>query len=232
VYTALVDRYVKSCRRALVFTFSHPCPYRLSICLFSSVLLAFVSVIFDLAQLISRGKTSTGVTVGIDVVQGLVTVREVGLALSLALRYVWFTGFVVRRVHLNGVTPAADVNPFSWRSLGIFGRLVQCILLAASAAIFGLQVAWRVDSQLSHTGPVYYTSAGFETGVSVVLVGKLVLNCVLNGNAGRWSLVRTYTVPILALFFGVAVAIGNFAYCKCQVLLVMSNINRIISPVL
>jgi hypothetical protein len=169
-------------------------------------------VIFDLAQLLARGGINASPSSD-NGVQGLVTIRETAFALSLALRYMWVSGFVVRSVQASQPQPAATTNfsehgALSWKRFGALGLLIQWSLLTIVATIFGLQVAWRLMDG-PDARPIYYTSAGLEVGLLVIFCGKLGLNFAFVKDAQRWCLFRTYAVPTIGLLFQFSVAFGN-----------------------
>jgi hypothetical protein len=188
---------------------------RLSLALFASVLLAFVAVIFDLAQLLARGGASRAVS-GTDpsIVQGFVAVRELCLALSLSLRFTWFSAFIVRTPRglepQEGVsTNSSNPGPFSWRRVGVAGLVIKWILLVTVATLFGLQVTWRMVQGFSYSGPVYFTSVGLEFVLVVIIGGKAIVNFVVAKRDQRWSLLRSYAIPLLALILEFVVAAGD-----------------------
>jgi hypothetical protein len=167
-------------------------------------------MIFDLAQLLARGHISNPAGGDVGLVRGLVIVREVALSLSLAVRYVFFALFMVRRPRFANALLGG--NPYSWKHFGVAGTVFQWGLFMVIAVLLGMQAVWRLSEGSARTGPVYYASAGIEIGLCVVVIFKMAWNVFVSPKSARLPLLRHYVVPIIAFLFGLAISIGNLAY--------------------
>lgn len=148
-------------------------------------------------------------------IQGLANTREVVFAIAIALRYLYFWTFVATRPAVEPSLDAPDgMHSGAWKRWGIAGLILKWILFAAVLDIAVLQILWRVVPNLQNVGPVYLADCAIEIVASALLVIKLSANVWITPVLPRWRVIRGYMLPVAAILFGMAVAIGNLAYCK------------------
>jgi hypothetical protein len=179
------------------------------------VLLAFIGAIFDLAQLLARGQTATNFGQEMGSVAGLIDAREVCFAVSIAFRLLFFWALSSRRQLGELIADGKEVNSASWTRFGVVGRLVQWLLLLVVIGVLVLQAIWRLVPSQSNFSMTYGASAAAEIVLSTILAAKLLWNCGKTTIKPRMSLARRYSLPALALFMGMGMAIGNIIYCEC-----------------
>ncbi|KAH7931138.1 hypothetical protein BV22DRAFT_1124516 [Leucogyrophana mollusca] len=189
--------------------------------LYSSIFLAFAASILDLSQLVARGLDGPQQDTA---VHPLITTREIILAVSLGLRFIFYWIFVSEppRAESQPLTAAEggwtnflvleandELHSGSWGRWGPTGQLLKHGLLLAAAAITALQIVWRIVSQFHRYSPIYAADTALELVTSVLLILKLLLNTVVSPATPRSHTFQEYAAPIFALFVNVGIAIGN-----------------------
>ncbi|KAH9835683.1 uncharacterized protein C8Q71DRAFT_91138 [Rhodofomes roseus] len=186
-------------------------------CLHMSVIIAFVSSILDLIQLLVRGAANVNNNADLSSVSGLTSVREVGFALSFGLRFLFFWGFVAQ-------PPPGESRPEgnntlhngSWRRWGLLGLVLEMFTLALVLIDPVLQILYRLITSLHKIGPLYEVESTIQVILSVVFILKIFLNCwvkmLVNENAVpiRKALAG-YSAVITALVISGLIGIGNIA---------------------
>ncbi|TFY53119.1 hypothetical protein EVJ58_g9629 [Rhodofomes roseus] len=186
-------------------------------CLHMSVIIAFVSSILDLIQLLVRGAANVNNNADLSSVSGLTSVREVGFALSFGLRFLFFWGFVTQ-------PPPGESRPEgnntlhngSWRRWGLLGLVLEMFTLALVLIDPVLQILYRLITSLHKIGPLYEVESTIQVILSVVFILKIFLNCwvkmLVNENAVpiRKALAG-YSAVITALVISGLIGIGNIA---------------------
>lgn len=148
-------------------------------------------------------------------VQGLIDTREVLLGLAVAMRYLWYWTFVAQRPVAEPSLDAPDGNHSgAWKRWGTVGLVLKWVLFAAVLDVFVLQILWRVVPNLENAGPVYLADASIQTIASALLIAKLVANTWITPILPRGRVLRDYALPIVAILFGMGVAIGNLTTCE------------------
>ncbi|OAX44752.1 hypothetical protein K503DRAFT_852339 [Rhizopogon vinicolor AM-OR11-026] len=189
--------------------------------LYFSVLLSFAAAIIDL-------------TLIRDLSQPLITTRDILLALSLGLRFLFYwlhvseppigeqrpPSFLRRRSDFLSLNPQVELHSGSWARLGVAGSYAKFALLATIPAITVLQIIWRVFQRYNSYSPVYAADVTLEVIVSVLLLLKLLSNTVATSSIPRTHTFRECGFPIIALIFNIGISIGNlvrFAFTETTV---------------
>jgi hypothetical protein len=196
-------------------------PGRVSSCLFVSILLAFIGVLFDLSQVLVRGASNVDQGKSTNGPSGLINTREVFLALAVAFRYLYFWTFVARRPRGEGrittVTPARSEQkqPHSaaWTRWGTAGMVLQYLLLADIMGMLSLQLVWRLIPAYSRKGAAYSSAFALEIASSVVFLCKQVVNVAFCPVMPRVGVMKNYIVPSVALFFNIGISVGALDCC-------------------
>ncbi|KAG2044699.1 hypothetical protein BDR03DRAFT_937044 [Suillus americanus] len=184
--------------------------------LYFSVLLSFAAVIIDLTQIVIRDLTQV-------TVQPLITAREVLLALSVGLRFLFYwlyvseapigepqpPSFQDRWNDFLTLSSQDNIHSGNWDRWGVSGSYAKLALLATIPAITALQIIWRVIQQYHNYGPVYAVNVTLEVIVSILLLLKLLFNTVPTSSIARSHTFREYGFPILTLTFGIGISAGN-----------------------
>lgn len=199
----------------------HPtCITSLLFCLHMSVLIAFVSSILDLIQLLIRGSTKVDNNTGLQSVSGLTSVREVGFALSFGLRFLFFWGFVAQPPPGESRPECNAVHNGSWRRWGLLGLILEMFTLALVLIDPVLQILYRLITSLHKIGPIYEIESTIQVVLSTVFILKILLNCwvkMLVGGETALPVRKTlagYSPVITALVISILIGIGNIAMCE------------------
>ncbi|KAL0575979.1 hypothetical protein V5O48_005979 [Marasmius crinis-equi] len=189
----------------------------LSVYLYSSAIFAFSAAILDISQLLARGSANVQQGAGTEAYRAIINTREVGFAISVGFRYLFFWKFVAERPRgepppPNLVNPAVynpreHAHSASWKRWGVIGFLLRWALLAATLSLPILQILWRITFRIN--GPVYVVESTIEIIVSALFALKILLNVFLSPALPRWKPLISYLVPFIALMFNLAVAIGS-----------------------
>ncbi len=188
--------------------------------------MAFAASIFDLNQLGARG--SHNVLRGYDVhsVRGLVYTRELILALSNGLRFMFFWMLIAERPRgeppLNLQDRKAEYDPryrahsASWQRWGYLGFILKWGLLALTVVIPIMQIIWRIFQR--HYGVAYTVESTIEITVSSFFILKLFFNAILSPVSHSlvspwWLRFLSYLGPIVALLIGLGIGIGQLVIC-------------------
>ncbi|KAK0443806.1 hypothetical protein EV421DRAFT_1803432 [Armillaria borealis] len=194
-----------------------------SLYLYLSTLLAFAASIFDLNQLSARGSHNVLRGYDADSVRGLVYPRELSLALSNGLRFMFFWMLVAERP--RGEPPLtlqdrkAEYEPryrahsASWQRWGYLGFILKWGLLALTVVIPIMQIIWRIFRR--HYGVVYTVESAMEIAASSLFILKLFFNAILSLASHSlvspwWLRYLSYLGPIVALLIGLGIGIGQF----------------------
>ncbi|KAF5377505.1 hypothetical protein D9615_005282 [Tricholomella constricta] len=184
----------------------------IAIYLYASSFLAFAAAIFDLGDILARGRT------GQDTASGLVTVREVGFALSLGFNFVFLWHLVAKCPRkerhqspddVNSDANSAYVHSASWRRWGVIGLLLQWSLLGLAVSIPILQIIWRISPPDIRFGPVYVAEATIEVVVSALFILKIFLNIFLSPVTPWWRPIQSNLAPLFALSISTSLGLGN-----------------------
>ncbi|KAG2129903.1 hypothetical protein DEU56DRAFT_740955, partial [Suillus clintonianus] len=185
--------------------------------LYFSVLLSFAAAVIDLTQTLIRDLTQV-------TVQPLITTREVLLALSLGLRFLFYWLYVSEppigeprpfsfqdrcRTNFLSLGSQDSIHSGNWARWGVTGSYAKFALLAAIPAITALQILWRVIQRYHNYGPVYAANVTLEVLVSVLLLLKMLLNTLPTLSIPRSHTFGEYGFPIVALMFNIGISIGD-----------------------
>lgn len=155
--------------------------------------MAFSAALFDLAQVFKRGYYDTLLNLNVSSVQILIVLRELSHSLSFGLRFLFFWAFVAepprgelpfvsvtdtRRPNFISLDSDEIIHSGSWVRWRLAGVLIKWLLLILVIAITTLQIIWRLVTALDDFGPVYFTDAGIQIGLSSVFILKLLYNAV------------------------------------------------------
>ncbi|KAK0208387.1 hypothetical protein DFS33DRAFT_1303049 [Desarmillaria ectypa] len=189
-----------------------------SLYLYLSALSAFTASIFDLSQLLVRGSYNVVRGYDTDSVRGLINTREVSLALSVGLRFMFFWTFVAQRP--RGEPPPilqedckAEYEPryhahsASWQRWGYLGFFLKWGLLALTVAILIMQIIWRIIQR--QFGLIYTVESTMEIVASSLFILKLFLNIFLSPVSPWWLRFLSYLGPITALLISFGIGIGQ-----------------------
>ncbi|KAG6846014.1 hypothetical protein H0H87_011062 [Tephrocybe sp. NHM501043] len=186
--------------------------------LYASSFLAFAAAIFDLGHILTEPRAVVVDGVVRDAPSGLVTAREVGLALSVGFLYIFLWHLVAQRPHAE---PASEYNdPFgvdrspishsaSWRQWGLLGMALQWSLLGLSVTLSALQVVWRISSLDARSTTIYITEAIIQIVVSALFILKILLNIFVSPVTPWWRSVQSNVAPLLALCISAGLGVGN-----------------------
>lgn len=189
--------------------------------LYFSVLLSFAATIIDLTQTLIRDLSHVTIS-------PLVTTREILLALSLALRILFYwlyvseppigeqrtPSFQRKRYNFLSLNPQDELHSGNWARWGVAGSYAKFALLATIPAITALQIIWRVFQRHNGYSPVYAADITLEVVVSVLLLLKLLLNTVATSSILQTHTFKECGFPILALIFNIGISIGGLVYCR------------------
>ncbi|KAG1757429.1 hypothetical protein EDB19DRAFT_36797 [Suillus lakei] len=184
--------------------------------LYFSVLLSFAAVVIDLTQTLIRDLIQV-------TVQPLITTREILLALSIGLRFLFYWLYVSEPplgeprppsfhhqwTNFLPLSSQDNIHSGSWARWGVSGSYAKFALLATIPAITALQIIWRIIQRYHTYGPVYAANVTLEVLVSVLLLLKLLSNTVPTLSTPRSHTFVEYGFPILALTFNIGISVGN-----------------------
>lgn len=187
--------------------------------LYFSVLLSFIAVVIDLTQILIRDLTQA-------TVQPSITAREILLALSIGLRFLFYWlylseppieeprphSFQDRWNNFLTLTSQDNIHSGNWARWGVSGSYAKVALLATIPAITALQIIWRVIQRYHIYGPVYAVNVTLEVVVSISLLLKLLFNTLPSSSIARSHTFGEYGFPILALIFNIGISFGNLIY--------------------
>lgn len=155
-------------------------------------------------------------------VQPLITTREVLLALSIGLRFLFYWLYASEppigefeapsfqdRWNFPILSPQDNIHSGNWARWGVSGSYAKVALLATIPAITTLQIIWRIIQRYHIYGPVYAVNVTLEVIVSILLLLKLLFNTVLTPSIARSHTFGEYGFPILALMFNIGISVGN-----------------------
>jgi hypothetical protein len=181
-----------------------------------SIIVAFISSIIDLSQILQRGRFNTDHGLGLESVQSLIMAREVGYAISNSLRFLFFWLFVAEPPKAERGAPNARPGGHSgsWNAWGYIGITLRWSTLALILVVFVLQVVWRIDSKFNGFTTLYTAESGVQVILSTVFALKLVLNCVHCTPVCKWTCPLDYLGFAVSLFIGIGLGIGNLVNCK------------------
>lgn len=193
-----------------------------------AILLAFVSAILDLSQILERGAHNADIGADLDEVAPLIILRELGYAVSVGIRLLFFWSFVAepprgelpllpfpdeRRPNFISLDSDKTIHSGSWKRWGIIGIIMKWSLLLVVIAIPILQAIWRLAVGFMNFGPVYNTEATLEIVVAALFILKLLANIWLSPLMPRWRTFRDYFPIIFALLINVGLGVGNVLCC-------------------
>ncbi|KAF8078481.1 hypothetical protein FPV67DRAFT_1465417 [Lyophyllum atratum] len=191
----------------------------IAIYLYASSFLAFAAGLFDLGHLLTHGRANPASGTGSDAVSGLIAVREVCLALSLGLLFIFLWHLVAhcprneRRLPPDEAKSDSDhtayVHSASWRRWGFIGVLLQWSLLGLTFSIPVLQIIWRISPPSVRFGTIYIAEATIEVVVSALFILKIVLNIFLSPLTPWWRPIQSNIAPLLALAISTGLGLGN-----------------------
>lgn len=193
--------------------------FRSVVSLYFSVLLSFAATIIDLAQTLIRDLSHVTISPSI-------TTREILLALSLTLRFLFYWLYVSEPPIGEQRTPSFrggrsnflslnqdELHSGDWARWGVAGSYSKFALLATIPAITALQIIWRVFQRYNGYSPVYAADVTLEVVVSVLLLLKLLLNMVATSSILQTHTFKECGFPILALIFNIGISIGALVHC-------------------
>ncbi|KAH9898523.1 hypothetical protein C8Q73DRAFT_404996 [Cubamyces lactineus] len=183
-------------------------------CLHVSVLVSFLAALFDLTQILVRGRQATDLGVDDAGVSGLLTAREVFYAFGNGLRFLFYWGFVAT-IPLGETIPEGTLmHSGSWQRWGILGTMLQwaTLLLLVLSTIF--QLVYRNIAAFEKIGAVYEAESTLEIILSSVFILKLLLNTWARFSVGsttppKGRMLASYTPVIVALLLSFWIAVGN-----------------------
>ncbi|KAK0465205.1 uncharacterized protein EV420DRAFT_1513303 [Desarmillaria tabescens] len=189
-----------------------------SLYLYLSALSAFAASIFDLSQLLARGSYNVVRGYDADSVRGLINTREVSLALSIGLRFIFFWTFVAERPRgepppipqedrKTKYEPRYHAHSASWQRWGYLGFILKWGLLALTVAIPTMQIIWRIAQR--QFGLIYTVESTMEIVASSLFILKLFLNIFLSPLSPWWLRFLSYLGPIAALLISLGIGIGQ-----------------------
>jgi hypothetical protein len=192
----------------------------LSIYLYSTALFGFIAALLDLAQILARGADNVNKDTGMtSSIIAIINTREVGLSITVGLRFLFFWAFVAERPRgeppptANLSDPKAYVyyaqnsHSAQWERWGYLGVVLKWLVLAASLSIPILQIIWRIA--VRHLGTVYTVESTIEILVSALFILKVFLNIFLSPVSPWWKALQFYIVPLVALLINLALGIGE-----------------------
>ncbi|KAJ8084164.1 hypothetical protein AAF712_001027 [Marasmius tenuissimus] len=188
----------------------------LSVYLYSSAIFAFGAAILDVSQLLVRGAINVQQGTGMEAVRAIINTSEVGFAVAVGLRFLFWWKFVAERprgepppniMKTSTYNPREHAHSASWKRWGVIGFILRWGLLLSCLSLPILQILWRVTFRTF--GPVYVVESTMEIVISAVFILKIILNIFLTPIVPRWKALVSYSVPILALMINLASAIGS-----------------------
>ncbi|KAF8642301.1 hypothetical protein AX16_009571 [Volvariella volvacea WC 439] len=189
--------------------------------LYTSSFFAFAGAIFDLSQVLSRGRVNANNNLDLESVSGLIAAREIALALSVGSVHLFLWKFVAQCPQGEAAVPAesrnrsynprTDGHSASWNRWGILGVILKWFLLIIIFAIPILQIVWRLlATPLS--GSIYVAETTIQVVASAIFILKLILNISLSPITPWWKPIRTYLPVFLSLFISLAIGIENLLH--------------------
>ncbi|CDO72369.1 hypothetical protein BN946_scf184977.g67 [Trametes cinnabarina] len=183
-------------------------------CLHVSVLISFLAALFDLSQILIRGRQATDRGLDSASVSGLVTAREVFYAFANGFRFLFYWGFVAQ-VPMGETMPEGTImHSGSWQRWGLLGTLLQWATLLFIILSTILQLVYRNVTAFEKIGPVYEAEGTLEIIVSAVFLLKLLLNSWARFPTGSTTLPTSkmllqYAPAISTLLFSFWIAVAN-----------------------
>ena len=171
----------------------------------------FGAAIIDLSKTVAEVENAV---VG-GVMHQLGAVRDVALACSVGLIYLFMWSFVAERPQVKSQMdlPRSQIqvqHGGTWRRWGLPGELLKWLSLTLCFLTTLLRIFWHLLT--SHVrGPLLITNALVEVVLSTTFILKLFLNMSLVHVTLRWKSLRDYIVPITAMVISAALAVGNLA---------------------
>ncbi|KAG6911857.1 hypothetical protein DXG01_000104 [Tephrocybe rancida] len=186
--------------------------------LYASSFLAFIAGILDLGHILTESKPVVVNGFVRDAPSGLVTTREVALALSVGLLYIFLWHLVAqcprneRRSEYDdkfyGDRRTPTTHSASWRRWGFLGIILQWSLLGLSVALSALQIVWRISS-FNVMFTIYITEAIMEIVVSALFILKILLNMFISRGTPWWWSLQSNLTPLIALGISTGLGLGN-----------------------
>jgi len=171
----------------------------------------FGAAIIDLSKTVAEVENAV---VG-GVVHQLNAVRDVGLACSVGLIYLFMWFFVAERPQVESQMdlPRLQIqvqHSGTWRRWGLPGELLKWLSLTLCFLTTLFRIFWHLLT--SHVrGPLLITNAMLEVVLLAIFILKLILNMSLVHVTLRWKSLRDYIAPITAMVISAALAVGNLA---------------------
>lgn len=181
------------------------------ICLHVSALFAFGAAILDLSQILARGRNNNGLEG--SSITALINTREVGLALSVGFRFLFFWLLVAEPPRGERVLPPVEGayrargHSADWGRWGILGFLLKWSLLALTISIPIIQIIWRIAQRRFDV--IYMVESTIEIVVSALFILKVMLNLFLSPLEPWWRPFRSYSAPLIGLLINLGIAVGN-----------------------
>ncbi|KAG8788890.1 hypothetical protein FRC19_000179 [Serendipita sp. 401] len=181
-----------------------------------SAFLAFAGAIFDFARLLQEAKVprSNSISTSNPGQFPLIVVREVNFSLSISLNYLFFFVYLGRppRREISLVPTGEQIrarrdSPARWSYWGVSGYLLQATLGAGIVGVAVLSIIWRVNGTAS--GGIYRADSLLQGILSLVFLGKILLNTYLSPLTPRWKTVRDYAPVVVSLFLRFGIVITN-----------------------
>ncbi|KAL0951015.1 hypothetical protein HGRIS_007756 [Hohenbuehelia grisea] len=191
----------------------------LSTYLYLSALFGFAAAILDLSQILACSKAKDPQSP--PNVSGIITTRELALAVSVGFRYLFYWLFVATCPRGESPTPQGLPPPLTarerrdsrhsaaWERWGLQGIALKYILLLLVGLVPIFQIVWRVNAPSRRYGTLYVAEAALEVVLTALLILKLLLNAFLSPRRPIWVPLLAYAAPLFALGLSAAVAIGN-----------------------
>ncbi|KAI0651720.1 hypothetical protein C8Q79DRAFT_1004985 [Trametes meyenii] len=183
-------------------------------CLHLSVLIAFLAALFDLSQILIRGRVAVDLGIDNAGVSGLITAREVFYSFANGLRFLFYWGFVATIPLGETIPEGTMMHSGSWRRWGIIGLILKWSTLLLVILITVFQLIYRDVKAFEKIGAVYEAESTLEIIVSAVFILKLLLNTWARFPTGSTSpskgkMLVQYAPMIVALLFSLWIAVGN-----------------------
>ncbi|KAK2461809.1 hypothetical protein APHAL10511_006272 [Amanita phalloides] len=178
--------------------------------LFAASFLVFSAAILDLSKIVAEVRKAVVARVGYR----LGIVRDVGLATSIGLVYLFMWLFVAERPRTESqdlLQSLAQLHSGSWRRWNILGEMLKWLSLALSLLTPLLRILWHRLESIHVRDSFLITDATVEVVLSSMFILKLVLNTSLVCHDVRWKALRDYLAPIIAMVISAALSIGNLA---------------------
>ncbi|THH26589.1 hypothetical protein EUX98_g7595 [Antrodiella citrinella] len=185
-----------------------------SACLHTSAFAAFIAGILDLSQVLLRSGVKADPVAHWNTVEGLITTREIFLALSIGLRFGFLWFFVSLPPLGENGSKSGSMHSACWEKWGILGMLLKWALTLLCVAVPLLQILYRTVDALGNFGPVYEVECTVEIVISACFILKLILNgylLVISSPRGslRWKPCLAYVPVVLALCINATLGAGN-----------------------